>query len=267
MNRLVEQVVRSMRRRSTSVLVCALMCSVALFTSMFDATVAFADRDTPQFHRGACQGAYPGWLRGVVDGYHELSMPSGDPTGVLAKVPTPAVLTSADERLGYGDGLMAGFTLGMGYGAELGRAARTADFNTEKMGQMTAQFQTYVATHCGDLVAALDWNTTFMNAAGTSTVASLNESQLAMHFAVSANQEAIAAEASARRALEAKAEGDEQAALKFREAAQLAAQLAGEFAQMAKSHAATGREEAVQAIIDAQAAADRAKKAAESTDG
>ena len=64
-----------------------------------------------------------------------------------------------------------------------------------------------------------------------------------------------------------KTKGDQAAAIEFRASAQVSARLAANFAQMARSHAATGREEAVQAIIDAEAAADRARKAAESAGG
>jgi hypothetical protein len=85
---------------------------------------------------------------------------------------------------------------------------------------------------------------------------------------VGANREAVIAEEMARGAQEAEAKGDHPLASKFRLAAQSSAQFAANFAQMAKGgHAATGREEAVQAIIDAQAAADRAKKAADSVGG
>lgn len=57
------------------------------------------------------------------------------------------------------------------------------------------------------------------------------------------------------------------AAIKFRAAVQVSAQLAANLAGLARSHAATGRDEAVQAIMDAEAAAERGRKAAESTGG
>ncbi|RCW23221.1 hypothetical protein DFR48_10790 [Ciceribacter lividus] len=241
---------------------------VILCANILGAAAAFADRDSPQFHRGACEGSYPGWLRGVVDGYHDLSLSSvKDPSSVLQMVPTPEELTSADERLGYGEGLKEGFKLGVSYGVELGRAARTAESDAETMGQMTARFQAFVQEHCGDLIAALDWKKTFMNTAETSTVATLNEAQLAMHLAATANQLAISAEEMARGAQEAEAKGDLPAALKFRATAQSSAQMSASFAQMARSHAAAGREEAVQAIIDAEAAAERAKKAVDGAGG
>lgn len=242
--------------------------AIALSASLWPATDAAADQDTPQFHRGACQGAYPGWLRGVADGYNDLaSRPVKDASGVLQKVPTPAVPAPGDERLGFGDGLQAGFKLGVEFGVELAKAARTADSDSLRMDKATAQLGTYIKRHCGELVATLDWETTFMNAAGTSTVASLNEAQVAMSMAAHANQAAIGAEKLVRGAQEAEAKGDRLAAIRFRAAAQASAQLATNFAGMARSHAATGREEAVQAIIDAQAAADRARKAVEGAGG
>ncbi len=246
----------------------SLAAAAVLCASLLGTTVAFADRDSPQFHRGACEGSYPGWLRGVVDGYHDLS-PSAvkDPSIVLQMVPTPEELTSADERLGYGEGLKEGFRLGVSYGVELGRAARTAESDAEAMGQMTARFQAFVQEHCGDLLAALDWDRTFMNTDERSTVATLNEAQLAMHLAATANQLAISAEKMAQEAQEAQAKGDLPAALKFRATVQSSAQMSASFAQMARSHAAAGREEAVQAIIDAEAAAERAKKAVDGAGG
>lgn len=246
----------------------ALAAILALSAGPWGATVALAGRDTPQFQSGACRGAYPGWLRGVVDGYNDLSKsPVENPSNVLLKVPTPKAFSPGDERLGFGDGLQAGFRLGVDYGAELGKAARTRDDVSQKMANLTAQFQAYMHTHCVDPAAALNWDTTFMNEAQTSTVASLNEAQLAMHLAATANQLAIGAENMAQEAREAQAKGDQAAVMALRAAAQSSAQTAAGFAQMAKSHAATGREEAVQAIFDAQAAADRARKAADSVGG
>lgn len=240
----------------------------ALFASIGVATPALADRGSPQYHRGACEGAYPGWLRGMVDGYHDLSAGTKEnPTTIRLRVPTPDALTSADERLGYGDGLEAGFKIGVTYGVELGKAARTSDSDAEKMARQGAEFRGYIQSHCGDLTAALDWNATYMNEARSSTVASLNEAQLAMHLAATANQLAIGAENMARDAKEAAAKGDQAVVMALRAAAQSSVQTAAGFAQMAKSHAAAGREEAVQAIIDAQAAADRARKAADSIGG
>jgi hypothetical protein len=66
------------------------------------------------------------------DGYHDLSAgPEENPTTIRQRVPTPEGLTSADERLGYGDGLEAGFKLGVAYGVELGKAARMTDTNLQ----------------------------------------------------------------------------------------------------------------------------------------
>lgn len=229
---------------------------------------AFADDETAMRLSGACQGSYPGWLRGVVDGYNELtSSPVENPTLVLKRIPTPEQLSVSDARLGFGDGLQAGFKLGVAYGVELRKAARTRDDVSQKMADLTAQFQAYIQTHCIEPAAALNWDTTFMNDRGTSTVSSLNEAQLAMHLAATANQMAIQAENMAREAKEAEAKGDQPVVMALRAAAQSSAQTAEGFARMAKSHAATGREEAVQAIIDAQAAADRARKAADSIGG
>ena len=243
-------------------------CVMALCVSMGAATVARADRDSPQFHRGACEGAYPGWLRGVVDGYNGLAAsPVADATSVLVKVPLPDVLTSADEKTGYGDGLMEGFKLGVAYGVELGRAARTPDSSTSVMNRSTEGLGAYIALHCGALIAPLDWDTTMMNQAGTSTITSLNEAQIVMSLAASANQISISTENLARCAREAETKGDKLAALKCRAGAQSSAQIVADFADTAQAHAAAAREEAVQAIIDAQAAAERAKKAAEDTGG
>lgn len=254
-----------MRRTRATAPLSAFAVLFALFTSMEVATPARADQDTSQRERGACEGAYLGWLRGMVDGYHDLSAgPEENPTTIRQRVPTPEGLASADERLGYGDGLEAGFKLGVAYGVELGKAARMTDSNAEKMTQKGTEFLAYIEEHCGHLTAALDWNKTFMNEARTSTVTSLNEAQLTMHLAANANQMAIQAENLARDAKDAQAKGDQGLVMAFRAAAQTSAQTAANFSQMAKSHAATGREEAVQAIIDAQAAADRARKAADS---
>lgn len=264
----VERVESFIRRTSAKASLSAFAIIVALCMSIWGASPALADRDTTKFHSGACKGAYPGWLRGVVDGYNDLSKsPVENPSSLLLKVPTPEALSRGDERLGFGDGLQEGFKLGVGYGVELGKAARTRDNVSQKMADLTAQFQAYMQTHCIEPAAALNWDTTFMNDRGTSTVSSLNEAQLAMHLAATANQMAIQAENMARDAKEAEAKGDQPVAMALRAAAQSSAQTAAGFAQMAKSHAATGREEAVQAIMDAQAAADRAREAADSIGG
>lgn len=241
---------------------------VVLCMSLCGATAARADRDSPEFHRGACQGAYPGWLRGVVDGYNGLAAsPVANATLVLTKVPLPLVLTTPDEKLGYGDGLTEGFKLGVDYGVELGRAARAPKSSTETMNRATEGLGAYITLHCGALIAALDWNTTIMNEAGTSTIASLNEAQIVMSLAASANQIAIGTENLAQCAREAEAKGDKPAAMKCRAEAQSSAQIAAGFADMAQARAAAGLEEATQAIMDAQAAAERAKKSAEDAGG
>jgi len=257
-----------LRWTSTTVLHWSLLIAITVGAMAMDAAPVVADEDSPQFNRGACEGAYPGWLRGMADGYHDLSAgPEQNPTRIRLRVPTPEALTSADERLGYGDGLEAGFKLGVAYGVELGKAARTPKDVSQEMANLTAQFQAYIQRHCGDLVAALDWKATYMNEDRSSTVASLNEAQVAMHLAATANQMAIQAEDMARDAKEAQAKGDQPVFMALRAAAQTSARTAAGFAQMAKGHAAAGREEAVQPIIDAQSAAERAKKAADGIDG
>lgn len=246
----------------------SLAAIVLLCASIVGTTVAFADRDSPQFHRGACEGSYPGWLRGVVDGYHDLSLSAvKDPSIVLRMVPTPEELTSADERLGYGEGLKEGFRLGVSYGVELGRAARTSEPDLEIMQQYATQLTAFAKTHCGELVAALNWETTFMNTTRTSTLAGLHEAFLAMSLAATANQQAVETEKLVRDGQEADAKGEHETAAKCRETAQFTAQMAADLAQMARSHASVGREEAVQAIIDAEAAAERAKKAVDGAGG
>ena len=264
----VKQGVRASRRPRAAAPLSAL-AAIALCTGLWGVPQALADDErTPDFHRGACKGAYPGWLRGVADGYNGLATsPVPDATIVLPRVPTPESLKAGDERLGWGDGLKAGYKAGVDFGVELGRAARTAESNPPKMAQATEQEHAYVQTHCAGGVAALDWETTFMDQKRTSTVASLNEAQVAMGLASNANQAALGAEEMARGAREAEAKGDQMAAIKFRAAAQVSAQLAGNLAGMARSHAATGRDEAVQAIMDAEVAAERGRKAAESAGG
>ena len=245
------------RIRTISLAVVVVLCANLLGTS-----VALSDRDSPQFHRGACEGSYPGWLRGVVDGYHDLSLgAANDPSIVLRVVPTPEELTSADERLGYGEGLKEGFRLGVSYGVELGTAARTSEANLEIMQQYGTQLTAFAKVHCGELAAALNWDTTFMNTARTSTLAGLHEAFLAMSLAATANQQAVETEKLVREGQEAEAKGERETAAKYRETAEFTAQMAADLAQLARSHAAAGREEAVQAIIDAEAAAERAKKA------
>jgi hypothetical protein len=247
----------------TAIALCA-----GLSASLWAAAEARADERSATFHLGACQGAYPGWVRGVVDGYHDLATsPVENPTSILPRVPLPTAVKRGDQALGFGDGLQAGFSAGVAFGVELGKAARTPQSDSAKMEQATAEFDAYVKKHCGKRPAALDWETTFMNQRQSATVASLNEAHIAMSNAMHANQAAIAADKLARGAQEAEARGDHAAASAFRNAAQLSAKTAADFAEMARSHAATGREEAVQAIIDAEAAADKARKAAESAGG
>ena len=264
----VKQVVRVIRRIRAALPLSAL-AAIALCTGIWSATQALADdQRTPEFHRGACKGAYPGWLRGVADGYNGLATsPVTDATIVLPMIPTPESLKAGDERLGWGDGLKAGYKAGVDFGVELGRAARTPQSNPPKMDQATEQQHAYLQIHCAGGVAALDWETTLMDQKRTSTVASLNEAQVAMGLASNANQAALGAEEMARGARESETKGDKLAAIKFRAAAQVSAQLAGNLAGMARSHAATGRDEAVQAIMDAEVAAERGRKAAESAGG
>ena len=165
--------------------------------------------------QGGVQGSVPRmvarrgrWLQRFV---HEI--PVTDPSIVLPRVPTPESLKPGDERLGWGDGLKAGYKAGVDFGVELGRAARTPQSYPPKMEQATEQLHAYVQTHCAGRVAALDWETTFMNKRGSSTVASLNEAQVAMGLASNANQAALGAEELARGAREAEAKGDQLVAL------------------------------------------------------
>lgn len=268
MTRPVRRALGVMRRTSVAARLAALAALVIFCAVMSGVTVAHADRDTPQFHRGACKGAYPGWLRGVADAYNGLAtLPIENGTLILTRVPTPESLAMGDERLGWGDGLMEGFKLGVAYGVELAKAARAPESNADKMKNATDAFGAYLQMHCGKHPAALDWNTTVMDNKGNATVTSLNEAQLAMHLASSANQLAISAEKLALGAQDAEAKGDHPAAMTFRASAKGSAHLAASFADMAQSHAAGGREEAVQAIIDAKAAAERAKKAADNAGG
>jgi hypothetical protein len=246
--------------------------AIALCTGLFAALPAagdpLAEKRIAKVHRGACLGAYPGWLRGVVDGYNGLAAnPVQDPSIVLPIVPVPKAVEPGPESLGFGNGLKAGYSAGVPFGVELARAARTPESDSAAMDRATAAFDAYVKAHCGDLVAALDWETTFMNQRESATVASLNAAKDAMVSAMQANLAAIGAEKLARGAREAEARGDPAAASAFWNAARFSAQTAADFAEVARSHAATGLEEAVQAIIDAKAAADRARKAVEGTGG
>ncbi|MBB6179615.1 hypothetical protein [Pseudorhizobium flavum] len=239
-----------------------------LFTVLGDVPAVLADRDSPQYHRGACEGAYPGWLRGLVDGYNGVADASATGGSVsLAAAPVPDSITSADERQGYKEGLQAGFAYGVAYGVQLGKSARTDETDANIMNRATEGLSVYIQSHCGALIPYIDWDRTFLNASGTATATSLTAAQLAMHNAATANQLAVGAEASAQEARDAEAKGDHPVALANRLAAQSAAQMAAGFADMARSQAAAGREEAVQAIIDAQAAAERARKAADSAGG
>ncbi|MBS0246796.1 MAG: hypothetical protein JSR61_09255 [Proteobacteria bacterium] len=236
---------------------------------------AFADKTKAELQaeaaahraRGACQGAYPGWLRGVVAGYTgSAASPVTDASFILDSVPTPDVLQTPDERLGWGDGLQEGFKAGVAYGVELGKAARTPNSNTEVMNRATEQLHAFITNQCGGLIAPLDWDTTMMNNNRTLTITSLNETQLAMTLAATVNQIAVTTENLARCAREAEAKGDQAAAMRCRAEAKSSAQLAANLNEMVKSHAAQ-REEAVQAVNDAQASAEKARKAADDTGG
>lgn len=241
---------------------------IALGAFAWSAGAALADRDSPAFHRGACQGAYPGWLRGVVDGYNgSATSPVENKTLILLSIPTPEVLRPGDERLGWGDGLEVGHKLGVAYGVELGKAARTPKSSTETMDQSATALGNYIQFHCGALIAPLDWDTTVMDDRGTTTIASLNEAQLTMSLAASANQIAISTEDLARCAREAEAKGDWPAAFKCRAEAKASARIVVSFADMARSHEAAGRAEAAVAVRDAQDAAEKARKAADDTGG
>lgn len=243
------------------------LVSIALGFTPFTADDAFADENSPERRIGACTGAYPGWLRGVVDGYYDVRRsPVEDASLILPLIPSPEWLSKGDQRLGFGDGLQEGFKLGVAYGVELANAARTPNPPTDKLAELTAQFQSYVQAHCTEPATGHDWSE-ITSAQGTWTLTSLNEAQIAMHFASSANQMAIAAENAARYAQDAKARGDWSALRAFQDAARLHSQTAEEFARLAEGQLAKGREEAIQPIIDAQKAAERARKAADSIDG
>ncbi|UIJ72684.1 hypothetical protein [Aurantimonas sp. HBX-1] len=242
---------------------------LAFCAAIAGASVAIADQhDTQRFNRGACAAAYPGWVRGLVDAYNEAAIQ--DPEFVLTKVPVPASYKATPaEELGYRVGLMAGHVLGLQYGEELGRGARTPDAEAdfEKMADSTRKLEQHVKQYCGDLAAGLDWETTQMDEAGTATVASLHEAQLAMHLALTTNQEAAGAERAARGVREAEAKGEHAEADAWREVARTTAGWSEDFAKMTKGRAAAGRDEALRALSDATAAADRARKAVEDAGG
>jgi len=251
---------RHLERGTVVFLVC---CAVVA-----GAVLALSDPyDAGRFNRGACAAAYPGWVRGLADGYNEARIT--DPQIVLVKIPLPATMKTDAEEVGYRVGLMAGFVLGLQYGEELGRGARTpdaeADFN--KMADATRQLDNHAKKFCGDQEAGLDWETTLMDEAGTATVASLHEAQLAMHFALTTNQEAAGTVRAARAALQADAKGDHAEADAWRATMKETLRWAEDFAQMTRGRAAAGRDEALRALSDADFAAGRARKAAEEAGG
>ena len=218
--------------------------------------------------RGACQGASPGWLRGVVDGYNgAATSPVENKTLIKLSIPTPEVLKPGDERLGWGDGLEEGHRLGVDYGVELGKAARTPESNTATMDVVSSLFGFFFVFFCVGLFVLLVWVATVMDDRGTTTITSLNEALLTMSLAASANQIAIGTENLARCAREAEAKGDQAAALKCRAEAKASAQIAAGLADMARSHEAAGRAEAAVAVRDAKDAAEKARKAADDTGG
>ena len=159
-------------------------------------------------------------------------------------IPTTESLKAGDERLGWGDGLRGGYKAGVDFGVELGRAARTPNFSRRS----TWIRRRNSSTPTGNSIAPAGlrlWSgkvTILMDQKRTSTVASLNEAQVAMGLASNANQAALGAEEMARGARVFLMKGDKLAAIKFRAAAQVSAELAGNLAGMAKSHAATGRD-------------------------
>ncbi|MDE3175688.1 MAG: hypothetical protein KGM15_06195 [Pseudomonadota bacterium] len=232
---------------------------MAVAACLCGAAAAAADPDTPAFHRGACEGAYPGYLRGVVDGYNELSQRRMD------AIPNPAALAAGDETLGYRAALWAGYGIGLSYGMALAKAARgDGEIPRDEMMQPGLRLNDYLAKHCGVAPAGLEPGAVPLNQTGAATAATLNEAQIAMSIAYWANQSALVAEKMARGAREAEAKGDKDLFLKFRDAARTSAQQAANFAQQARAYSRTGKEEAVPAINDAQAAAERARKAADS---
>ena len=251
----------------------ALFIALGVFAS--SAGYALADKTEAELEaeveahraRGACQGAYPGWLRGVVSGYTgSVGSPVTDASIVIQLVPTPEALQTPAERLGWGDGLQVGFSAGVDYGVELGRAARTSEFNGATMNHAIERLHAFTAAQCGDLIPPLDWDTTMMNQNQTLTLTSLKESYFAMERAANANEFAVGAENAARCAREAEAKGNQAEALKCRAEAKELAERTVNFAELTKSHAAQ-REEAVQAVNDAEAAVERARKAADDTGG
>lgn len=217
--------------------------------------------------RGACQGAYPGYIRGIVDAYTGLvAGPILDVSFVLKNVPTPEALKTPDERLGWGDGLQEGYKAGLDYGMELGKAARSPTFKIEAMNEATERLHAYTMAQCGDMIPELDWDTTMMNPNRTLTLTSLTLAYFAMERAANANEFAVGAENAARCAREAEAKGDQAGAQNCRAEARKLAESTVDFAEMAKGFAGQ-REEAVQAVADAEAAVEKAKKAADDAGG
>ncbi|MCW5693329.1 MAG: hypothetical protein KIT48_13300 [Pseudolabrys sp.] len=253
----------------------ALALTLLLALGMFagSASDALADKTEAELKaelrraRGACQGAYPGWLRGIVDAYTGLvAGPVLDVSFVLKKVPTPEALKTPDERLGWGDGLQAGYKAGLDYGMELGKAARTPTFKIEAMNEASERLNAYTTAQCGAMIPELDWDTTMMNTNRTLTLTSLTLAYFAMERAANANEFAVGAENAARCAREAEAKGDQTGAQNCRAEARKLAESTVDFAEMAKGFAGQ-REEAVQAVVDAEAAVEKARKAADDAGG
>lgn len=257
---------RAAGSRATLLGCAALLALGAGFTGASPA-LADPEAEAGRFNRGACAGSYPGWLRGVVDGYNESR--TTDPQIVQAKTPIPATILTDAEKLGFKVGLMGGFVLGLQYGEELGRGARSpeAEADANRMGASTGQFQAQMTEYCAGLAVGLDWETALMDEAGTATVASLQEAQVAMHFAHTTNQHAACAQSAARSALTAEAKGEHAEAAAWRELVTRCAQWAADFAQMARGRAPAGRDEALRALSDVEAAMERAREAVASAGG
>lgn len=238
----------------------AMICVGSAYTK-----VAIADVDTPQKKKGVCEAVVPGWLRGVADGYN--GFPDRTVQGGLGVIPVPAELASEDSIAGYRYGLTGGYAYGLDFGKRLADQARAAEpAGDDEMSRDQLELKNLLDRYC-EVPQSLEWSAIPLNPDGSTTAASLHDAQLAMAWAVQANIAAAGAEKAARAVREAEAKGDQASAAILRASAQSIAGYAATSAQTAGTYAATGREEATQAIIDAQAAAARAKKAAESVAG
>ena len=248
-----ERGTKAIARKGAAALLSALVAAIALSPGM---ALAKVDRKSRAYHRAACAASYPGWLRGIVDGYNGLSN--------AMYIPIPDALTTDKESAGFTEGLINTFELGTAFGKALSEYARTPQRNTTAMNRKSEQFGAYRKTHCRGPDLALDWDTLVMSRNETSTATSVREAYFAMQSAANTNQAALSAEEAARDAREAKAKGDHESAALSRESARFSARMAADFLEAAQNHAAASRADALLALMDAQAAAEKAKKAADS---